>query len=132
MRATVAAAIWGNATLDILERDDTFAHINRYTEDFRLLIDDLLADSPFSGTSLGDGPLVDYVLTDASTVTQWETIVESDSETKKAIDVTLLEKGLLQHVGGKRYISTEYSDEELETTEEAYKRAIERVSWISS
>lgn len=117
----------GHATLDVLERDGTYDHLNEYGEDFRSIIDELLADSSLSGTSMGVGPFVDYLITDATDVTRWETIVHSNGETKREIDLELLDRGLLQHVGGKRYISTEHGNEELDLTEEAYKEAIDRV-----
>ena len=117
----------GNATLDVLETPGTYRELNRYASEFRDLIDDLLSDSSFAGQALGEGPVVDYVLTEERDVTAWTSLLLGDSETKRAIDEALLELGVLHHVGGKRYISTEHGDEELERTAELYKRAIERV-----
>lgn len=117
----------GNATLDVLETPGTYRDLNRYAADFRDLIGDLLADASVSGHALGEGPLVDYVITDEPEVTSWEAVLRADGETKRRIDERLLEQGLLHHVGGKRYVSTEHGDRELERTNERFKRAIERV-----
>ncbi|MFB6160710.1 MAG: aspartate aminotransferase family protein [Haloferacaceae archaeon] len=117
----------GHATLDVLEESGTYSRLDQYGEEFRSLVDDLLAESSLSGTSLGAGAIVDYVVTDADSVTRWETIVDGDRETKERLDRELLDEGLLHHIGGKRYISTRHGAAELEKTAEAFKRAMERV-----
>lgn len=117
----------GHATLDVLEKPGTYSSLNDYAERFRTLIDDMLADSRLSGQAMGEGPIVDYLITDADEVTDWQTFMESDSKTKKEIDRELLEEGIIQLHGSKRYISTEHGDRELERTAEAFKAAVERV-----
>ena len=118
----------GNATLDILEERGTYESLHAYADDFRELITDLLADSSLSGVTLGDGPLVDYAITDEPEITHWDEVLRSDSETVKKIDKELLKRGILQMHGGKRYVSTEHGDEEMEQTEEAFKEAVEVVA----
>jgi glutamate-1-semialdehyde 2,1-aminomutase len=121
------SAAAGNATLDVLEQSGTYRDLNDYADQFRALLDDLLADASVSGQAMGDGPLVDYVITDQQEITSWDGMVAGDSETKKRIDRELVERGLLHHVGGKRYISTAHSDAELDRTRELYKNVFERV-----
>jgi len=118
----------GNATLDVLETSGTYDALNKYASRFRDVIDEVLTDSPLSGQSLGEGPIVDYVITDAAEITDWRSILQSDSATKKKIDAELLSRGILQQHGGKRYISTEHGPEELDKTAEAFKAAVESVS----
>jgi glutamate-1-semialdehyde aminotransferase len=117
----------GNAVLDILEHNSTYQELYDYSNELRTLIDDILADSGINGRAIGEGPIVDYVLTESTEVTDWRTIVGSDTVTKKRIDEALIDEGILQNVGGKRYISTEHGSEELELTSEAFKNAVERV-----
>jgi len=115
------AAVAGNATLDVLERSGTYRDLNGYADDFRDLLADLLADSSLSGQVLGEGPIVDYILTDRDEVTTWRDTLDADGETKREIDTALVERGLLHHVGGKRYVSTAHGDAELERTADLYK-----------
>lgn len=117
----------GLATLDILEEDGVYDYVNQYASEFRAMIDDVLADSSLPGHATADGPLVDYVITEQSSVTNWAELQETDSKTKKRIDRELIDQGILQHLGGKRYISTEHGDAEFERTQEAFIEAVERV-----
>jgi glutamate-1-semialdehyde 2,1-aminomutase len=118
----------GLAALDVLDRPGTYDHLHGYGDRFRDLIDDVLADSPLSGTTLAEGPVVDYALTEESTVIHWDQLLASDSETKRAIDRKLLDQGIIQIHGAKRYVSTEHGDREFERTAEAFKTAVEDVA----
>lgn len=121
-------AVAGNATLDVLSRPGTYRALHDYGDRFRTMIDEVIADSPLSGTALGVGPVVSYALTDAGEVTRWETLVGADKETQRRIDAAMVDHGVTQVLGSKRYVSTEHGDEELELTEEAFKRAVEDVA----
>jgi len=125
------SAAAGNATLDVLSEEGTYKHLHDYADKFREIIDDLLDDSPLDGVSMGEGPIVDFLLSDEGDVRTIEDVISGDLETKQAIDRELLDKGLLQHFGGKRYICTKHSRAELEATEAAYKDAIETVAHTS-
>jgi len=118
----------GHATLDILEQSGTYRDLHDYADRFRAVIDDVLEDSSLSGEALGEGPIVDFAITDATDISRWQTIMEADGKRKKKIDRELLREGIIQLHGGKRYISIRHGDEELERTEEAFKTAVERVS----
>jgi len=117
-----------HATLDLLTRSGTFAGLNDYAEEYRAIIDDLFADSELSGCAMGEGPIVDFLVTDAQSVTDWQTFMEADSKTKKQIDRALLDEGLIQLHGSKRYLSICHGDAELERTAEAFKAALERIA----
>lgn len=118
----------GHATLDILEQPGTHRELREYAQDYRAIIDDVLADSNLEGQALGEGPIVDFALTDAEEVRDWQTAMEADGKMKKKIDRELLREGLIQLHGGKRYISIQHGQQELEKTAEAFKTAVERVS----
>lgn len=117
----------GHALLDVLEQSGTYRHLDEYGDDLRAIIIDVIEDTSLSVVTLGDGPLVDYALTDEP-VQYWEDVITADGETKQAIDRELLERGVLQLHGSKRYISTEHGPRELERTAEAYKEAVEAVT----
>ena len=117
----------GMATLDVLAADGTYRGLHEYGQQLQSLFEDVLADAAIPGVAVGDGPVVDYVVTDASEVTDWPTYLRSDSETKAAIDEALFEQGILKSIGGKMYLSTVHGDEEFEQTAEAFKEAVARV-----
>jgi len=122
------SATAANAALDILERPGTYDQLNDYADRLRSLIDDVLDDSPISGLAMGDGPVVGYLLTDKEYVSDWDTVLSADSETQREIDEQMLEYGVSQVLGGKRYISTEHEDDEFDQTAEAFKAAVEDVT----
>jgi glutamate-1-semialdehyde 2,1-aminomutase len=116
----------GLATLDVLDREDPYDDLHEYGARLQSLFADVLADSPLPGVPVGDGPVVDYVLTDEPSVTDWRTLLDCDGETKAAIDAAVFDRGVLKSVGGKMYVSTEHGDEEFERTAEAVKAAVAR------
>lgn len=118
----------GLATLDLLDDPGTYDGLFAYADEFRALITDVLADSPLNGHALGEGPIVDYAITDASEIMTWRDLVAADGERKAAIDEALLDRNVLQLHGSKRYISTAHGDDELERTAEAFKGAVEHVT----
>lgn len=118
----------GMATLDVLEREDPYDDLYAYGERLQALFADVLDESPFSGIPVGEGPVVDYVLTDADALDDWETALACDGETKAKIDRALFDQGILKSTGGKMYLSTEHGDEEFERTAAAFERAVDRVA----
>lgn len=122
------SATAANAALDVLERPGTYDQLHDYADRLRALIEDVLADSPIDGLAMGDGPVVGYLLTDESHVGDWPTVLGADSETQRAIDERMLEYGVSQILGGKRYISTAHGDDEFARTAEAFKAAVEDVT----
>lgn len=120
------SAAAGHAVLDVLETEDPFDDLIAYGDRFREIIVESCADAGIAARPLGVGPIVDYVVTDEpGPITDWRTIATGDAATKAAIDRSLLAHGQLQHVGGKRYISTEHGDRQLAETATAYPAAIE-------
>lgn len=124
--ALCAAA--GNATLDLLSEPGTYDQLHATGDELRAIFDDVLADSSLSGTALCEGPIVDYAITDAASVTDYRTLRHTDGRKKKQIDRELLGEGILQMHGSKRYVSTAHGDAELAETAEAFKTAVERVA----
>lgn len=122
------SATAANAALDVLERPGTYDHLHDYADRLRAVIEDVLADSPIEGIAMGDGPIVGYLLTDEQHVTDWPTVLSADTETQRAIDERMLEYGIVQILGGKRYISTEHGDDEFEQTADAFTAAVEDVT----
>jgi glutamate-1-semialdehyde 2,1-aminomutase len=118
----------GMATLDILDREDVYDDLYAYGDRLQRLFADVLDDSPFPGMAIGEGPVVDYAITDADALTDWETALACDGETKTAIDRALFDQGILKSTGGKMYLSTEHGDEEFERTAEAFETAVERAA----
>ena len=118
----------GMATLDVLERADAYDDLYAYSDRLRTLFADVLEDSPFAGVPIGEGPVVDYAITDAEAPTDWESALACDSETKAEIDRELFEQGILKATGGKMYLATEHGDEEFERTAEAFVEAVDRVA----
>lgn len=116
-----------HATLDLLEDDGTYKGLNDYADAFRNVIHDLLEDSSLPWQPLGEGPIIDFIITDDQDVSNYQAILESDMETRKRIDKELLIEGLLQAPGAKRHISIEHDQDDLRRTEEAYKIAIDRI-----
>jgi glutamate-1-semialdehyde 2,1-aminomutase len=120
--------IAGLSTLEILEEDGIYRDLNEYGDRLQSLFKDVLADSPICGIPIGEGPVVDYVITESDEVSDWRSYLTCDSETKTAIDTEMFDQNILKSVGGKMYISTEHGDEEFEATAEAFKKAVERVT----
>lgn len=121
------SAVAADAALDVLEQPGIYHQLHDYADRLRSLIDDVLADSPIDGLAMGDGPIVGYLLTDESEVTDWPTVLSADSETQREIDERMLDYGVTQILGGKRYISTAHGDDEFDCTAEAFKAAVEDV-----
>ncbi|MFB6310353.1 MAG: aspartate aminotransferase family protein [Salinirussus sp.] len=117
----------GQATLDILEQPGTYEGLWEYADRLRGLFEDVIDDSSLSGMAVGDGPVVDYVLTEQSAVENWRDLLACDAETKKAIDAELFDQGVLKYQGGKIYLSTEHGDAEFDRTAEAFKEAVRRI-----
>ncbi len=117
----------GQATLDVLERQGTYQGLWDYADRLRALFEDVLADSSLEGIAVGDGPIVDYMVTDRSSIRNWRDVRKCDHETKQAIDTELYREGLLKYRGGKIYLSTEHGDAEFDRTAEAFKTAVGRV-----
>ncbi|MFB6161052.1 MAG: aspartate aminotransferase family protein [Haloferacaceae archaeon] len=118
----------GLATLDVLDREDPYPDLHAYGERLQSLFADVLADADLPAASVGEGPVVDYALTDEPAVRDWRTLLGCDDETKAAIDAALFEEGILKSVGGKMYVSTRHGDEEFERTAEAVKAAVAEVA----
>lgn len=117
----------GQATLDVLERPGTYENLWNYADRLRDLFEDVIGDSSLSGMACGDGPIVDYLLTDQDAVENWRDALSCDAETKEAIDAELYDQGVLKNLGGKIYLSTEHGEAEFERTAEAFKEAVRRV-----
>jgi glutamate-1-semialdehyde 2,1-aminomutase len=117
----------GRATLDVLERPGTYEGLWNYADRLRTLFEDVLADSSLEGIAVGEGPIVDYMLTDQSGIHDWRDVRSCDHETKKAIDTELFHQGIVKYLGGKIYLSTEHGDAEYDATAEAVKTAVGRV-----
>lgn len=123
------SAAAGHATLDQLEEPGVYDHLNSYGDDLRQMFTEVLADSPFRGVPVGEGPIVDYLITDQTEVKNRREHLEADSEVKEAIDERLFsDHNILKTVGGKMYLSTQHNDEQFDRTEEAFKQAVEDVA----
>jgi len=118
----------GMATLDVLERESVYDDLFAYGDRLQALFADVLDDAPVTGTPVGEGPVVDYVITGADAPADWTGVLAGDTETKTAIDRALFDEGVLKNTGGKMYVSTEHGDEEFERTAEAFERAVDRVA----
>jgi glutamate-1-semialdehyde 2,1-aminomutase len=123
------SAAAGQATLDLLEEPGVYDHLHEYADDLRRMFEEVLEDSSLNGTSIGGGPIVDYLITEEPEVTDIRELRAADSETKAAIDERLFfEHNIIKSVGGKIYLSTQHGDQEFERTAEAFKEAVETVA----
>lgn len=121
------SAAAGLAALDVLEQPGTYNELHEYASDLRAVFTDVLADSSLPGVGLGEGPVVDYAITDQSAVTNFREYLQTDAATKKAIDRELFEQNIIKSIGGKCYVSTQHGTDELDRTEEAFKHAVSTV-----
>lgn len=128
-RHNAVCAAAGLAALDVLEGSGTYARLHGYTADLRAAIEDVLEDASLPCTTLGAGPLYNYVLTETADADRWDVRFAGDLETKEAIDAALLDQGILTKTGtSRRYVSTQHRDVELDATVEAFKSAVDRVA----
>jgi glutamate-1-semialdehyde 2,1-aminomutase len=118
----------GRATLDVLDRAGTYEALWDYSDRLRGLFEDVLADADVDGIAVGDGPIVDYAITDRASIDNYREALACDHETKRAIDTELFRQGILKSLGGKIYLSTEHGDAEFDRTAEAFKEAVGRVA----
>lgn len=118
----------GNATLDILARDGTYDDLHGFAESLRAMFVDVLGDAGIDAVAVGEGPMVDYVITDQPTVRTWRDLLDVDTDTKSRIDRELFDQGILKAIGGKMYLSTAHGPDELDRTTEAFTDAVATVS----
>jgi len=119
------SAAAGIATLDVLNSEGTYRDLNGYGDRLRTLFAEVLADAGIDGQPVGEGAIVDYVVTDEEVV-DGRDLQSCDAEPKRAIDEELFREGILKSIGGKMYLSTRHGDEEFQRTAEAFKAAVER------
>ena len=116
-----------NATLDVLQQDGAYEHLDEYADRFRRFVTELLEDRGVPVTPLGEGAIVDYAIAEEAP-TDWRSMLATDGEPKRAIEREVLERGVLLFAGSKKYVSLAHDDEAFETTKEAYETAVEAVS----
>jgi glutamate-1-semialdehyde 2,1-aminomutase len=117
----------GLATLNVLDRTDPYDDLYNYGSRLSNMFEEVLNDASIPNTTIGEGPVVDYVINDGSDITTWRDYLDCDSETKTEIDSILFEKGVWKTIGGKCYVSTAHGNEEFDRTAEAFKEAVSLV-----
>jgi len=127
MNGNPLCAAAANATLDVLERDGTYEHLDAYADEFRGFVTDLLEDEGLPVTPLGEGAIVDYAIREGDAPTDWRSTLQSDADLKRAIEREVVDQGVLVFAGSKKYVSLAHDDEALERTREAYRAAVERI-----
>ena len=126
--ANPLCAAAANATLDVLEEEGTYDHLDGYADAFRRFVTELLEDHGVPVSALGDGAIVDYAITEEGPPTDWRSMLQTDVELKRDLEREVLNHGVLVFAGSKKYVSLAHDDVAFEKTREAYRAAIEQVT----
>ncbi len=129
MNGNAMCAAAANATLEVISEDGGYDALEDYADRFRAFIAELFTDHGVPVTTIGDGAIIDFAITEVDELTDWRASLRSDTELQREIEQEVMNEGVLLFTGSKKYISLAHHDEAFEQTKEAYKAAMERVEF---
>jgi glutamate-1-semialdehyde 2,1-aminomutase len=120
----------GMATLDVLEEDSrlyekTFSMTEKLKEGLRRIF----VDEGLKILVFGEGPMWHMLFTEAEPL-NWRELLLADAKKMSFLEAELLHQGIFVLPGNRRFISIKHSEEDLEATFEATKRACKELKKI--
>lgn len=121
---TVLAA--GMATLDILERPETYPHLNRITDKLQDGMNDLFDRLGIDAQAIGPGSTFNIVFS-RNRMNDYRDAIHSDGKKRLAFDYGMLARGIHFHPDKPWYTCTEHSDEDIERTLELAEEVLKKM-----
>jgi glutamate-1-semialdehyde 2,1-aminomutase len=110
------------ASLDILEEPGVYERVFAQAEKLREGLQKVFDDERMGIRVIGEGPMWHMLFTDKVPV-NWRDVLSADSKKLAAMEVELIRNGLFVLPQNRRFISIRHTDDDLEATFEAARRA---------
>ncbi|MGE3065049.1 MAG: aspartate aminotransferase family protein [Hyphomicrobiaceae bacterium] len=110
------------ASLDILEEPGVYERVFAQADKLREGLQKVFDDERMGIRVIGEGPMWHMLFTDKVPV-NWRDVLAADSKKLAAMEVELIRNGLFVLPQNRRFISIRHTDDDLEATFEAARRA---------